>query len=150
MLKMMRVAAARSGKRDYQVVEKALRAYLGLELLEKVAARSSLSETERSILRMRNCIKAGYRTGGFRSRRIYRGLNLRDGRHGYWLKLATATLSSLSRPRCYWSSSACCCAQVPSVRNRARGPRIRRVAAAVRNGRWGSTAHHWPHAGPRR
>lgn len=46
MLKMMRVAAARSGKRDYQVVEKALRAYLGLELLEKVAARSSLSETE--------------------------------------------------------------------------------------------------------
>ncbi len=46
MLRTMRVAAARSGKRDYQVVEEALRAYLGLELLEKVAARSSLSETE--------------------------------------------------------------------------------------------------------
>ena len=42
----MRVAAARSGKRDYQVVEEALRAYLGLELLDKVAARSSLGETE--------------------------------------------------------------------------------------------------------
>jgi len=46
VLKTMRVAAARAGKRDYQVVEEALRAYLGLELLEKVAARSSLSETE--------------------------------------------------------------------------------------------------------
>jgi hypothetical protein len=42
----MRVAAARSGKRDYQVVEEALRAYLGLELLEKVGTRSSLGETE--------------------------------------------------------------------------------------------------------
>jgi len=45
VLKTMRVATARSGKRD-QVMEEALRAYLGLELLEKVAARSSLSETE--------------------------------------------------------------------------------------------------------
>jgi len=42
VLKTMRVAAARSGKRDYQVVEEALRAHLGLELLEKVAARASL------------------------------------------------------------------------------------------------------------
>jgi len=32
VLKTMRVAAVRSGKRDYQVVEEALRAYLGLEL----------------------------------------------------------------------------------------------------------------------
>jgi len=46
VLKTMRVAVARSGKRDYQVVEEALRAYLGVDLLEKVAARSSLSETE--------------------------------------------------------------------------------------------------------
>jgi len=46
VLKTMRAAAARSGKRDYQVMEEALRAYLELELLEKVAARSSLSETE--------------------------------------------------------------------------------------------------------
>ncbi len=36
VLKTMRVAAARSGKRDYQVVEEVLRAYLGLELLVKV------------------------------------------------------------------------------------------------------------------
>lgn len=46
VLKTMRVAAVRSGKRDYQVVEEALRAYLGLELLEQVGARSSLGETE--------------------------------------------------------------------------------------------------------
>lgn len=46
VLKTMRVAAARSDKRDYQVVEEALRAYLGLELLEQVGARSSLGETE--------------------------------------------------------------------------------------------------------
>jgi len=46
VLKIMRVAAARSGKRDYEVVEEALRAYLGLELLDKVGTRSSLSEPE--------------------------------------------------------------------------------------------------------
>jgi hypothetical protein len=46
VLKTMRVAAARSGKRDYEVVEEALRAYLGLELLDKVGTRSSLSEPE--------------------------------------------------------------------------------------------------------
>jgi predicted transcriptional regulator len=46
LLKTMRVAAVRSGKHDYQVVEEALRAYLGLELLEKVGVRSSLGEAE--------------------------------------------------------------------------------------------------------
>jgi hypothetical protein len=44
LLKKVRVAAARSGKHDYQVVEEALRGYLGLELLEKVGARSALGE----------------------------------------------------------------------------------------------------------
>jgi hypothetical protein len=39
-------AAARTGKRDYQVVEEALRTYLGLELLERVGARSELTEDE--------------------------------------------------------------------------------------------------------
>jgi hypothetical protein len=34
------------GKRDYQVVEEALRAYLGLELVERVGARSELTEDE--------------------------------------------------------------------------------------------------------
>ncbi len=42
----MRVAAARAGKHDYQVVEDALRAYLGLELLEQVGSRSTVGEAE--------------------------------------------------------------------------------------------------------
>jgi hypothetical protein len=42
LLRATKVAAARAGKRDYQVVEEALRAYLGLELLERVGARSEL------------------------------------------------------------------------------------------------------------
>jgi hypothetical protein len=33
------------GKRDYQVMEEALRAYLGLDLLERVGARSGLKES---------------------------------------------------------------------------------------------------------
>jgi len=46
VLKTMRVTAARSGKRDYQVMDEALRAHLRIELLEKVGARSILGETE--------------------------------------------------------------------------------------------------------
>jgi hypothetical protein len=46
LLRATKVAAARTGKRDYQVVEQALRAYLGLELLERVGARSKLTEDE--------------------------------------------------------------------------------------------------------
>ena len=46
VLRAARVAAARTGRRDYQVVEDALRSYLGMELLDKVSKRSSLDETE--------------------------------------------------------------------------------------------------------
>lgn len=46
MLRVTKIAAARTGKRDYQVVEEALRAYLGLDLLERVGARSKLTEDE--------------------------------------------------------------------------------------------------------
>ena len=46
LLRAAKIAAARTGKRDYQVVEEALRAYLGLELLERVGARSELREDE--------------------------------------------------------------------------------------------------------
>jgi len=46
LLRATKIAAARTGKRDYQVVEEALRAYLGLELLERVGARSTLTEDE--------------------------------------------------------------------------------------------------------
>jgi len=46
LLRAARVTAARSGKRDSQVVEEALRAHLGFELLERVGARSPLNEAE--------------------------------------------------------------------------------------------------------
>ncbi len=44
LLRALKVAAARSGQREYQVVEQALRSYLGMELLEKVGSRSLLGE----------------------------------------------------------------------------------------------------------
>ena len=46
LLRSAKVAAARAGKNDYEVVEDALRRYLGLEVLERVWARSDLSEEE--------------------------------------------------------------------------------------------------------
>ena len=46
LLRAAKVAAARAGKREYQVLEEALRAYLGLELLERVGARSKLKEDQ--------------------------------------------------------------------------------------------------------
>jgi len=46
LLRAAKIAAARTGKHDYQVVEEALRAYLGLELLERVGTRSTLTEGE--------------------------------------------------------------------------------------------------------
>jgi hypothetical protein len=46
LLRATKIAAARTGKRDYQIIEDELRAYLGLELLERVGARSKLSEDE--------------------------------------------------------------------------------------------------------
>ena len=46
LLRAVKVAAARSGQREYQVVEQALRAFLGMELLDRVGSRSSLNEKE--------------------------------------------------------------------------------------------------------
>ena len=46
ILRAARVAAARSGKRDSQIVEEALRQYLGLGVLERVWSRSTLTEDE--------------------------------------------------------------------------------------------------------
>lgn len=46
LLRAMKVAAARSGQREYQVLESALRAYLGLELLERTGSRPGLTEKE--------------------------------------------------------------------------------------------------------
>lgn len=46
VLRATRVQAARSDKRDSDVVEDALRAYLGFDVVERVWARSDLSEDE--------------------------------------------------------------------------------------------------------
>lgn len=46
LLRALKVAAARSGKHEYQVVEQALRSYLGMELLEKAGSHSPLGEKE--------------------------------------------------------------------------------------------------------
>ena len=46
VLRAARVRAARTDKRDSEVVEDALRAYLGFEAVERVWARSDLTEAE--------------------------------------------------------------------------------------------------------
>ena len=46
VLRAARVAAARAGTRDSDVVEAALRRYLGFELLDQIWARSDLDEDE--------------------------------------------------------------------------------------------------------
>lgn len=46
LLRLAKVAAARSGKREYQIVEEALRSYLGLAAVERAWSRSSLSEED--------------------------------------------------------------------------------------------------------
>ncbi len=42
----MRVHAARKGKRDSDVVEEALREYLGLSVIDRIRSRSDLDEDE--------------------------------------------------------------------------------------------------------
>lgn len=46
VLRGARVMAARTGKKDYEVLEDALRAYLGMEVLDRAWANASLSEEE--------------------------------------------------------------------------------------------------------
>ncbi len=46
LLKAAKIAAARTGKRGYQVFEEALRQYLGAGVIEKVWRRSRLSEDQ--------------------------------------------------------------------------------------------------------
>lgn len=46
LLRGARVVAARSGKKDYEVFEEALKGYLGLEALEGAWGRSDLTEEE--------------------------------------------------------------------------------------------------------
>jgi hypothetical protein len=46
VMRAARVRAARTDKRDSEVVEEALRAYLGFDVLASIWARSNLSEDE--------------------------------------------------------------------------------------------------------
>lgn len=46
VLRAAKVSAARTDRRDSEVVEKALREYLGFDVLERVWERSELSEKE--------------------------------------------------------------------------------------------------------
>jgi hypothetical protein len=50
VLRAARVFAARTGKRDSQIVEEALKRYLGLDVLGAVWARSTLDEDEAATL----------------------------------------------------------------------------------------------------
>jgi hypothetical protein len=46
LLKATKVLAARTGKKEYEVVEDALRGYLGFGALEKIWNRSKLTDKE--------------------------------------------------------------------------------------------------------
>lgn len=46
VLRATRIRAARTGKRDSDVVEEALREYLGLAVIDRVRSRSNLAEDE--------------------------------------------------------------------------------------------------------
>jgi hypothetical protein len=46
VLRSARVMAARSGKKDYEVFEEALRSYLGMEAIERAWGDADLSEDE--------------------------------------------------------------------------------------------------------
>lgn len=46
VLRAAKVSAARTDRRDSEVVERALREYLGFDVLDRVWARSELSERE--------------------------------------------------------------------------------------------------------
>ncbi len=46
VLRTAKVWAARTGRRDSEVLEEALRSYLGLDALQNIWEKASLSETE--------------------------------------------------------------------------------------------------------
>ena len=46
ILRALKIAAARAQQHDYEVVEQALRAYLGMELLQRTGSKDSIGEAE--------------------------------------------------------------------------------------------------------
>lgn len=58
ILQAARVRAARSGRRDSEVIEEALRHYLGFELLDRIWAKADMDEEEA----MRLAVEAQHET----------------------------------------------------------------------------------------
>jgi hypothetical protein len=58
VLRAVRVKAARTGRRDSEVIEQALRRDLGLELLEQIWAKANLAEAEALVLAVEEQHKA--------------------------------------------------------------------------------------------
>ncbi|HGY09767.1 MAG TPA: hypothetical protein ENK37_06930 [Oceanithermus profundus] len=46
LIKAVKIASARQGRREYQIVEEALRAYFGRDLLNEIWSRNRLEEEE--------------------------------------------------------------------------------------------------------
>lgn len=46
ILRSLKIAAARAGQHDYEIVEQALRAYLGMELLQRTGKQNALGERD--------------------------------------------------------------------------------------------------------
>lgn len=58
VLRAAKIAAVREGKREYQVIEDALRSHLGLTVMERVGARAGLKESEALSLAYREVHRA--------------------------------------------------------------------------------------------
>lgn len=58
VLRAVKLRAARTGQSDSEVIEAALRAALGLDLLDQMSARNGLSESEATAL----AVEAQHRT----------------------------------------------------------------------------------------
>jgi hypothetical protein len=82
-----------------------------------------LARLRRSTWRTKNCITAGRRTGGFRSRRAYRGVELRRGGARLllqrWLRRDFELADAAGR-----TGARAVAAQVRSVRNRVGEPGV--------------------------
>ncbi len=46
VLRALKIAAARAGQHDYEVIEQALRAHLGMDLLQRAGSNSGLNEKD--------------------------------------------------------------------------------------------------------
>lgn len=63
VLRAVKVRAARNGKGDSEVIEEAVREYLGLDLLERLWSRNDLSEDE-SMTLAQEAMRADQDTSG--------------------------------------------------------------------------------------